>query len=194
MRYNKIPENTFKELQLNAGILVRKFDPATAAVTRTDIIGATSGGVNFTAVPAYSDFGDDIDNCPKNTKELMVLDEWDIGMSGTYVTISPASAKSMIGAADIDEEDGTKIIPRNDILEEDFEDLWWIGDYSDENGESDGGYVAIHMLNTLSTGGFAIQSGDNAKGQFAFEFKAHYSIEDTEKVPFEVYIKAGGAA
>lgn len=194
MKFTKIPENTFKELQLNAGVLVRTFDPATATISRTDIIGATSGGVNFSAVPTFSDFGEDIDNCPKNTKELKVLDEWEIAMSGTFVTISAESAKSMIGAADVDSEDSTKIVPRNDLADEDFEDLWWIGDYSDENGETSGGFVAIHMLNTLSTGGFEIQTGDNEKGQFAFEYTAHYSIEDTEKVPFEVYVKAGTAA
>lgn len=194
MKFTKIPETTFKELQLNAGVLVRTFDTATAAFSRSDIIGATSGGVSFSAVPTFSDFGEDIDNCPKNTKELKVLDEWEISMSGTFVTVSAASAKSMIGAADIDETDTTKIVPRNDLADEDFEDLWWIGDYSDENGEANGGFVAIHMMNTLSTGGFEIQTGDNEKGQFGFEYTAHYSIEDTETVPFEVYVKAGGTA
>ena len=49
------------------------------------------------------------------------------------------------------------------------------------------------MLNGLSTGGFQIQSGDNAKGQFSFEFTGHYSMDNQDKVPFEVYVKAGTA-
>ena len=53
--------------------------------------------------------------------------------------------------------------------------------------------MAIHMLNGLSTGGFQLQSSNRAKGQFAFEFTGHYSIEDQSKVPFEVYIKTGEA-
>ncbi len=191
MKFTKIPETTFKELQLNAGVLTREFDPETATVSRSAIIGATSGGISFSAVPTFSDFGEDIDNCPKNTKELKELDEWEISMSGTFVTVSAESAKSMIGAADVSE---TKITPRNALEDEDFDDLWWVGDYSDENGEANGGFVAIHMMNTLSTGGFDIQTGDGEKGQFSFEFMAHYSIEDPDEVPFEVYVKAGTAA
>ena len=190
MKYTKIPETTFKNLQLNAGVLLSDFEPETAEVANEDIIGATTGGVNFTAVPAFSDYGEDIDNCPKNMKELKKLDSWDINMSGTFVTVSANSAKSLVGAADVA---GEKITPRNDLLQEDFTDLWWVGDYSDQNGETNGGFVAIHMMNTLSTGGFAIQSNDNGKGNFAFTYTAHYSMDAQETVPFEVYVKAGTA-
>ena len=190
MKYTKIPETTFKNLQLNAGVLLSDFDPETAEVANEAIIGATTGGVNFTAVPAFSDYGEDIDNCPKNMLELKKLDSWDINMSGTFVTVNTDSAKSLVGAADVS---GNKITPRNDVLKSDFVDLWWVGDYSDENGESNGGFVAIHMMNTLSTGGFAIQSNDNGKGNFAFTYTAHYSMDAQDTVPFEVYVKAGNA-
>ena len=191
MKYTKIPETTFQNLQLNAGVLLSDFDPETAEVANEAIIGATTGGVNFTAVPAFSDYGEDIDNCPKNMLELKKLDSWDINMSGTFVTVDADSAKSLVGAADVS---GNKITPRNDVLKSDFVDLWWVGDYSDENGETNGGFVAIHMMNTLSTGGFAIQSNDNGKGNFAFTYTAHYSMDAQETVPFEVYVKAGGTA
>ena len=191
MKYTKIPETTFQNLQLNAGVLLSDFDPETAEVANEAIIGATTGGVNFTAVPAFSDYGEDIDNCPKNMMELKKLDSWDINMSGTYVTVDVNAVKSLVGAADVSEN---KITPRNDILLSDFVDVWWVGDYSDQNSETNGGYVAIHMMNTLSTGGFAIQSNDNGKGNFAFTYTAHYSMDAQETVPFEVYVKAGGTA
>lgn len=191
MKYTKIPETTFKNLQLNAGVLLSDFNPEDATVANDNIIGATTGGVNFTAVPAFSDYGEDIDNCPKNMLELKKLDSWDINMSGTFVTVDADSAKNLVGAADAS---GNKITPRNDVLKSDFVNLWWVGDYSDENGETDGGFVAIHMMNTLSTGGFAIQSNDNGKGNFAFTYTAHYSMDAQETVPFEVYVQAGGEA
>ena len=191
MKYTKIPETTFQNLQLNAGVLLSDFDPETAEVANEAIIGATTGGVNFTAVPAFSDYGEDIDNCPKNMMELKKLDSWDINMSGTYVTVDVNAVKSLVGAADVE---GEKITPRNDILLSDFVDVWWVGDYSAQNGETNGGFVAIHMMNTLSTGGFAIQSNDNGKGNFAFTYTAHYSMDAQETVPFEVYVKAGGTA
>lgn len=193
MKFTKIPANTFKELQLNAGVLVSEFMPSSGTVTASNIIGATSGGVNFTATPEYTDFGDDIDNCPKNMKELKRLDNWTVEMSGTYLTVNTAVAKALVGAADIDGSDNTKIVPRNDIVDADFSDIWWVGDYSDKNGATNGGYMAIHLINALSTGGFQLQSGDKAKGQFAFTYTAHYSNTDPDKVPFEIYVKAGTA-
>ena len=191
MKFNKIPETTFKELQLNAGIILKSFNPSTATVELNNIVGATTGGVNFMATPTFSDYGDDIDNCPKNMKELKKLDEWDINMSGTFITVNANGVKSILGAADIGESDNTKITPRNDLADGDFTDLWWVGDYSDKNGDTNGGYIAVHMMNALSTGGFSIKSTDRAKGQFAFTYTAHYSINAQETVPFEVYVKSG---
>ena len=190
MKYTKIPETTFQNLQLNAGVLLSAFDPGTAEVANESIIGATTGGVNFTATPTFSDYGEDVDNCPKNMKELKKLDSWEISLSGTYVTVDANSVKALVGAADVS---GNKITPRNDLKLTDFTDVWWVGDYSDLNGETNGGFVAIHMMNALSTGGFAIQSSDNGKGNFAFTYTAHYSMSAQETVPFEVYVKAGTA-
>lgn len=191
MRFTRVPEAAFQNLQLNAGILLSDFDTSAGTAEETDLLGATSGGTNFTATPTYSDWGEDVDNCPVNVKELKKLDSWAVTMSGTFVTVTTALAKTLIGAADIGTSNATLVTPRNDVLTTDFTDLWWVGDYSDKNGDTKGGYVAIHMLNSLSTGGFQLQSANRAKGQFAFEFTGHYSIEDQNKVPFEVYIKAG---
>ena len=190
MKYTKIPETTFKNLQLNAGVLLSSFNPASATVADESIIGATTGGINFTATPTYTDFGEDIDNCPKNMKELKKLDAWEIRLSGTYVTVDANAVKALVGAADVS---GNKITPRNDLKLTDFTDVWWVGDYSDQNGETNGGFVAIHMMNALSTGGFAIKSSDNGKGNFAFTYTAHYSMSAQDTVPFEVYVKAGTA-
>lgn len=191
MKFTKIPETTFKNIQLNAGILVRGFNPATQEIE--GLMGATTGGVNFTATPSFEDFGDDIDNCPKNTKELKKLTEWEVTLSGTFVTMTADTALTLVGAADVDALDDTKIIPRVDVLQSDFEDVWWIGDYSDVNTGDNAGYCAVHMLNALNTGGFQIQSADKGKGNFAFEFTGHVSMDAQDVVPFELYIKMGGS-
>ena len=195
MKYTKIPTDTFKNLQLNAGVLLNSFDVETQTLAADSIVGATSGGVSFTAVPSRIDFGEDIDNCPKNTKELMRNDTWEAKMSGTFASVTKSLAKTLVGAADLS---GSKITPRSDLAAADFFDLWWVGDYSEvnEDGTSTGkaGFIAIHLLNSLSTGGFSIQSSDKGKGQFEFEFTGHYSMEDQDKVPFEVYVQEGTAA
>jgi hypothetical protein len=191
MKFTQIPTDTFEKLQLNAGILCSGFAPATGAVT--GIIGATTGGISFSDSPEFKDFGEDIDNCPKNTKELKKIDDRTVTMTGTFLTVSPATVKLLAGAADIGSTDTTKITPRVDLTDDDFDDIWFVGDYSDKNGATNGGYVAIHMLNALSTGGFSMQTTDKEKGQFAFEFTGHYSIEAIDTVPYEVYVKAGTA-
>lgn len=193
MRYTRIPEAAFQKLQLNAGILLSNFNPETGEVMESDLLGATSGGVNFNAEPSFSDFGEDIDNAPVNVKELKRQDSWTVTMSGNFVTVDESLAQRLIGAADIDDENAARIVPRADLKDSDFMDLWWVGDYSDENGDTNGGYLAIHMMNSLSTGGFSVQSTNRGKGQFAFEFTGHYSLENQSVVPFEVFVKSGSA-
>lgn len=196
-KFTQIPTDTFKKLQLGAGLLATEFDPATGEVNKANIVGATSGGVSFEATPSFNDFGEDIDNCPKNTKELKKLDSWEAKMSGSFVTMDTKVAVSVIGTADVASDDPTKVVPRNYVDAKDFTNIWWVGDYSDinEDGSSAGkaGFIAIKLINALSTGGFKIKSGDKAKGTFEFEYTGHYSNENIDTVPFEIYIKAGSA-
>lgn len=193
MKYSQLPQDMFKHIQMNAGILAKNFTPTSGEVAKSDIIGATSGGINFTATPSFIDYGEDIDNCPKNMKELKQLDGWEAKASGTFISVTVDAAGSLVGAADVA---GDKVTPRNDLADGDFEDLWIIGDYSEVNQDGStgkAGFIAIHMLNSFSTGGFQIQTSDKAKGQFAFEYTTHYSMEDPDKVPFEIYVKQGTA-
>lgn len=192
MKYTQYPANTFQKLQMNAGIFCREFDPETGEVA--GILGATTGGGSFNASPEYSDFGEDIDNVPKNTMELKRQDDVTVTMSTTLVTIDVEGAKLLIGAADIDEDDETHIIPRRDLSVDDFGDLWWVGDYSNINNGTEAGFCAVHLRNALSTGGFQIQSTDKGKGNFALELTGHYSMETPDLMPYEVYIKQGSSA
>lgn len=189
MKYTQIPVDTFKNIQLNAGILVKTFTPASGTIG--DLLGATTGGLTFNDAPSFSDFGEDIDNCPKNTMELKKLDSREVTMAGTFVTVNVATAKMLSAAADVDTEDATHIIPRNELLSSDFTDMWWIGDYSDVNTGENAGHCAIHLLNVLNTSGFQIKSTDNGKGQFAFNYMGHYSMANQDQVPYEVFIKQG---
>lgn len=190
MKFTQVAADAFEKLQLNAGVLLTQFNPATGAMTRDDIFGATSGGVSFTASFEYTDFGEDIDNVPNNTKELKKQSSVTATMSGTFLTLDTEVAKRLIGAADVDASTG-KVTPRADLLQTDFFDIWWVGDYSDVNTGDNAGFIAIHLINALSTGGFQIQSGKDAKGTMSFEFTGHYSLNDTTIVPFEIYVQDG---
>ncbi len=66
MKFTKIPIDTFKQLTVNAGVLLKTFDPADPKLTDSNILGATSGGVNVSITRTYEDYGSDIDGCPTN--------------------------------------------------------------------------------------------------------------------------------
>ena len=191
MKFRKIPEDTFKNIVLNAGVLLSSFTPATPTVDDANILGATTGGINFTATPSFTDFGEDIDNCPKNMKELKKLDSWEVKLTGTFITSNTSLIALLMGAGDVGTSDTTKVTPRVDVASADFKDLWFVCDYSDKNGENNGGFCAIKIINALSTGGFSMQSADNGKAQFSFEFTGHVSMSAQTVVPFEVYLKEG---
>lgn len=179
-KYTKIPENTFKTIQRNAGVLASKFDTESGELLDADILGATSGGIKFAATPSFTDYAEDIDNAPKNMKEFKIQEDIEVKISGDFASASTELLARLAGAADVQETG--KVVPRNDLKDTDFKDLWFIGDYGEEQ------FIAIHMLNTLNTGGFQLQTTDKEKGKFAFEFTAHYSITDQDKVPYEIYI------
>lgn len=99
--FTKIPQNTFDELQLEAGMLLYDFDPNNpAAPDEDDIITATTGGISVSCVPTTSDFGEDIDNCPVNMMELKRIDSWECTMSFTALSVSADVIKLALGAAD----------------------------------------------------------------------------------------------
>ena len=189
-KFTRIPLDTFEKLQLNVGIMVDSFNPATG--TFGNILGATTGGISFATNPEFTDFGEDVDNVPNNMKELKHLKSFDPQMSGNFVTCTPALAKKLVGPADINST--VKIIPRAVLLNSDFTDIWWIGDYSDVNTGANAGFIAIHLIDALNTSGFQIQSTKDGKGQLAFEFHGHYSIDSQDTVPFEIYVQAGSGS
>ena len=180
-KFTVIPQNTFNALQLDAGVLLKQFDPSSpTAPADADIITATTGGINVSCVPTYSDFGEDVDNCPNNTKELKHLDGWECTMSTTAVGTSAELIKLSLGAADITAATN-KITPRRDLEQTDFSDLWWVGD------KAGGGMVAVKLINALSTGGFSLQTTKNGKGQISLTITGHVSINAQDVVPMEFY-------
>lgn len=181
MRFTKIPQNTFEELQINAGILVKDFDPATGTFDDADMITATTGGITVNVKPTFEDFGSDIDNCPKNTMELKRITETEVSISTTALNINEDLLLFMLGAADKDATTGA-IKPRKDLKLSDFETLWWIGDLANN------GFVAVKIINALSTDGFSIKSADKGKGNISITLTGHVSMDAQDVIPAEFYL------
>ena len=181
-KFTVIPEDTFSEIQTEAGVVLKRFNPANpVAPADEDIVCATTGGISVSMVPSFSDLGEDVDNCPNNMKELKHLDSWEAKMSFTSIGTSPASIKLALGCADIDGNDATHIIPRKDLEQTDFADLWWVGD------RADGGLVACKLKNALSTSGFSLKTTKKGKGNVSVELTGHVSIDAQSDMPMEFY-------
>jgi hypothetical protein len=72
-------------------------------------------------------------------------------------------------------------VPRRDLKQSDFKDVWWVGD------KANGGAYAIKLKNALSTGGLSIQSTKNGKGTNAMTLTGHFSLDNQDDVPMEIY-------
>lgn len=177
-RFTQVKETAFDEMQLDAGVVARAFDPEMGELKNEDIVCATTGGINPSCVPTYSDFAEDVDNAPNNMMEFKRLVGWECKLSTTSLGTSLESIRLGLGAADIV---GGKVVPRRFVKLTDFKDLWWIGD------RADGGMVAIRLINALSTGGFSLRTTKNGKGQISLEFTGHVSIKDQDTMPMEFY-------
>lgn len=184
-KFTVIPQSTFEEMQMDAGVLLSTFDPTNpTAPADSAIICATTGGIKATCQAEYSDLGEDVDNCPNNMKELKHLDGWNCSLEFTSLGTSPASIRLSLGAADVNAETG-KITPRRGLEQDDFTDVWWVGD------RADGGMVAIRLINALSTEGFSLQTTKAGKGQTSVTLSGHVSIEAQNVVPMEFYSADG---
>lgn len=192
-KFTKMNPDDFKHMTWDAGIIMDSFEPSTGTVALSSIRWATTGDNSFSATRDLTDMGEDINNCPEGTMQLQRANAWQAQLTGTAVTITTAEVAEFLGNADIDTSDTTKIVPRTDLLLSDFKDKWLLVNYSEYNGEKKGGWVAIHLLNALSTDGFTGNFGKNANGQFPYTLRAFYDMDDMDTVPFEIYVKAGTA-
>lgn len=184
MKFTKIPQNTFEELQINAGILVKDFDVSTGTFADSDMLTATTGGITISVKPTYEDFGSDIDNCAKNTMELKRITETEVTISTTALNINEDLLLYMLGAADKDSSTGA-IKPRKDLKVTDFSTIWWIGDLSNN------GYIAVKISNALSTDGFSIKTSDKGKGNVSITLTGHTSLYAQDVIPAEFYLGEG---
>lgn len=190
-KYSQVPTDTFKSIVPGAGVIATSFDPSAGTLNRANIVGSTNGGISFEDGIAFKDYAEGIDNIPRNTKEFKRIDnsQRQIKISGTFKSANKALIQKLMSAADIA---NNKITPRAAVAQSDFYDLWVVMDYSDVNTGENAGNIAIKLKNVLHTGGLKIQTQNEDLANITFEFMAHYSIDDIDAVPYEVYVREGG--
>ena len=184
-KFTKVSQDTFKEIQLEAGLVLKQFDPnGTAEVLDEHIVCATTGGIEIAWKPTFTDYGEDIDNVPTNMLEFKEVDGWDCSIAFTALNASAEVIKLALGAADVS---GNKITPRFDMTKNDTADIWWVGE------RADGGFVACCLKNAMSTEGLTLKTTKKGKGQLSCTLTGHVSIEAQDVVPMEFYVMEGAS-
>lgn len=199
-RVTKLSPDTWKTIQFGAGVLLvdtrwvelSDYDKLMTA-EYANILGATTGGVNIKVTPNFieSSLGG-----RNNVCELSVIRNYSITLTGKLATINQSTmqlfltAKEQKKLVDID-KDAEKVWYRFQFNHSSPApvNIWWIGNYGNDTSGEKEGLLAIHMRDTLSKGGFSLQTTHAAKGEFDFSFEAMYTVDDvnSKNMPVEVY-------
>ena len=82
MSYTKITKAQFDEMQTDAGVLLRSFNPSAPSIEDSDIICATTGGISLDITPIIEDLSEDVYMMDAHTAEMAVLEGWEVGDEG----------------------------------------------------------------------------------------------------------------
>ena len=191
--------DTFNNLQLNAGILLKNlsYDSVTdATALKTAIaniisggsnpigtlIGATRGGGTFTVTRETRT--PEIDGMRYGFKGSDFVDSADAYLSTTLVEITPQNMQDLLSAGTTATPSGKKTtvkmntaIGTSDYLT----NICWVGDLAD------GQLVLICLKNAINTADFTFTYTDKGEGTLAAEFHARQAnVGDYDYAPFEV--------
>lgn len=190
---------TFENLQLNAGAVVKNFDVSTytdystlkealfaAVKDSTKALGATRGGGTFTATPTMRSI--EADGKRYEFKGSTVVDAWDIKLTATLMEITPDNFALALGTAEKTEDKSfttgkkTTIKLRTSIEDGDYiQNLVWFGNTSK-------GFVAIALDNALNNTGVTLTFSDKGEGTIPVEFHAYQdTVENNEYAPCAIY-------
>ena len=190
--------DTFKNLQLNAGILLKDFDYSgisSVAAMKTAInycitgsssatgtlIGATRGGGSFTVTRDIRQ--PEVDGRRYGFKGDSFVDSVDAQLSTTLVEITPENlllsfctgTSSTTGNVEV-LKFGTAIDTANYLT-----NICWIGDIAD------GRYVLICLKNALNEADISLTWTDKGEGTLPVEFHAKQAnVSDYDNAPFEI--------
>lgn len=186
---NGFTPNTAKNLQLDAGILVKNMtdiENFDGTIPEENKIGATSGGGSFGAVPTIRNIFEDLDGARGNYKDGNVIDTWDITLTATLKEITVENLQMALGASDTTPATTNKFdvtTARLEVKTTDYLDnVCWLGTM---NGSDDP--IIIELKNAMNTNGMTLSYTDKGTGGIELELKAHFDLNNADIVPFTIY-------
>lgn len=186
--FTGLTSNTPKKLLLDAGAFFRDYDlTKTYTDNAANLIGATQGGGSFSAVPTVRKI--EVDGAKENVAQLQGIDGWVVTMTANVKEVTADNMALALGAAKSEAatEEGvagsTKIMAKADFEAADYlENITWVGRLS---GSQDP--VIIVVKNAVSVNGLSLTMADKAEANIPLTVTGHYSLDDLETPPFEIY-------
>lgn len=186
--FTGLTSNTAKHLQLDAGAFLVDYDIKTdtwETAKATKLLGATSGGGSFSAVPTIRKI--EVDGAKGAVKGLQEIDDWVVTLTANVKEITADSIKLSLAAATAKEVDTpagyTHIQPKAELELEDYhENMTWVGRLSGSNNP-----VIIVVKNALATNGLTISFADKNEGVIPITVTGHYDPDKLDEPPFDIY-------
>ena len=190
--------DTFQNLQLNAGMLLKNCDYSNianagalktalaAAVSGTTgalgtILGATRGGGSFTVTRDTRQ--PEADGRRYGYKGDTFVDSVDARLSTTLIEITLDNLKDALGSATVTGTSPKETLKLGTAIgtSDYLTNICWVGDISD------GRYVLICLKNALNEADLTLTWADKNEGTLPVEFHAKQSsLDDYDYAPFEV--------
>lgn len=178
--FNGFTKNTPQELQLDAGAFFKNFivgtDTYASAKAAGKLLGATSGGGEFSAKPSMMKVA--IDGVPERTKGLAFNDGWEVYIKATVINIIASVITAALGAATSESVDSvqgyTRVRGKSDIGDDDFiENITWVGNITGQDKP-----IIIQIYNGLNEDGLGFKVADKDNGKVDLTFYAYYNPEE----------------
>ena len=188
-------KNTAKNMQLDAGLLVRGLTNIlnfNGTIEDEKKLGATSGGASFSATPEMRNIFEGIDGAKGNYKDGNVIDNWEITLTATVKEMTAKNLQLAMATADIKSDDAKfdVLTPRMEVKSTDYIDnICWLGTM---NGSTEP--MIIELKNVLNTNGISFTAEDKGSGSVELELKAHFDLSKPDEVPFKIYFPKQGRA
>lgn len=198
---NGLRSDTFNNLQLNAGVLLKNFvytgtgAPTSAQELGTliagikagttsgkgSILGATRGGGSFNITRDIRT--PEIDGIRYKFKKGDFIDSVDAYISSTLVEITVENLCAALGIAVPAASGNITTIQLPTALTDNsyLDNICWVGDIAD------GRLVVIELKNAINTADLSLTYSDKSEGTLAVEFHATQSaVDDYDNAPFEI--------
>ena len=196
---NGINQDTIKNMQLDAGILIAdKLDAETiqagvgwdstikTAISQKKHVGATKGATTFSATPEIRNIFEGIDGVRGDIKNGNVIDKWEVTLKTSITEFTLKNLEICLGAS-TEGSSGTHfdtIEPADMIANEDYKSFTWIGTMA--GGEKP---IVIVLNNCLNINGLTITAEDKNTGTVEVELKAHIDLTKIgQEKQFKIYL------